>query len=114
MDGAWRTLHEMSSGFIASIPRYILAIVLVLIFYFIGRLVRSGMAKATGDTSHRKLSLALGRLAHGGIVVVGVLFAVAAAFPGFTPGNLVSALGVGGIAVGFAFKDIFENFFAGI
>jgi small-conductance mechanosensitive channel len=46
--------------------------------------------------------------------VVGTLVAVAAAFPGFTPGNLISALGIGGIAIGFAFKDIFENFLAGI
>jgi small-conductance mechanosensitive channel len=30
------------------------------------------------------------------------------------PTSLVSALGVGGIAIGFAFKDIFQNFLAGI
>jgi small conductance mechanosensitive channel len=30
------------------------------------------------------------------------------------PANLISALGITGIAIGFAFRDIFENFLAGI
>ena len=29
-------------------------------------------------------------------------------------GNLAGTLGVGGVAIGFAFKDIFQNFLAGI
>lgn len=115
MNDAWNTTHVMLRGFVASIPRFTLAVVLAIIFYYIGVLVRRGLARAaSGDSSHRTLNLALGRLAHGAIVVVGLLFAVAAAFPGFTPGNLVSALGIGGIAIGFAFKDIFENFLSGI
>jgi small-conductance mechanosensitive channel len=56
----------------------------------------------------------MGRIAQGIIIVVGTLVAAAVSFPGFSPGNVVSALGVGGIAIGFAFKDIFENFLAGI
>lgn len=115
MNEAWNTTHIMLRGFVASIPRIILAVFLAFFFYYLGRTVRRGMAKtANGDTSHRTLNVALGRLAHGGIAVVGLLFAIAAAFPGFTPGNLIGALGIGGIAVGFAFKDIFENFFSGI
>lgn len=35
-------------------------------------------------------------------------------FPSITPANLFSLLGVGGVAIGFAFKDIFQNFLAGI
>ncbi len=36
------------------------------------------------------------------------------AFPGLSLGNVVSALGLGSVAVGFAFQDIFNNFLAGI
>ena len=115
MNDAWTTAHLMLRGFVASIPRFVLAVLIVLFFYFAGRLVRHGMARAAHtDSSHRTLNVALGRLAHAGIVFIGVVFALAAAFPGFSAGNLVGALGVGGIAVGFAFKDIFENFFSGI
>lgn len=34
-------------------------------------------------------------------------------FPTITPGNTMTTLGLSSIAVGFAFKDIIENFFAG-
>jgi len=51
-----------------------------------------------------------------GIVVwiVGILIAATILFPSVTPAQLIGALGIGGIAIGLAFKDIFENFMAGI
>jgi len=48
------------------------------------------------------------------MIILGILVTVTIVLPGFTPASLVSALGVGGIAIGFAFKDIFQNFLAGI
>jgi small conductance mechanosensitive channel len=42
------------------------------------------------------------------------LVALSIIVPSFTAGRLIELLGVGGIAVGFAFRDIFENFLAGI
>ncbi|WP_299559173.1 mechanosensitive ion channel family protein [uncultured Sulfitobacter sp.] len=44
----------------------------------------------------------------------GTLIAVTIAFPTITPGRALTALGVGGVAIGFAFKDVFENFLAGV
>jgi small-conductance mechanosensitive channel len=115
MNDAWNTTHLMLRGFIASLPRFVVALVIGLFFYGLGQLVRRGMARAAnGDRSHRTLNVALGRIAQGAITTIGILFAVAAAFPGFNAANLVGALGIGGIAIGFAFKDVFENFLSGI
>jgi small conductance mechanosensitive channel len=112
---AWRTVHEMARDLSASLPRFIFALVIGLFFYFLSWLVKALVRRTTSaDSSNRTLRLAMGRVAQGVIIVVGTLVAVTAAFPGFTPANLVSALGIGGIAIGFAFKDIFENFLAGI
>ena len=36
------------------------------------------------------------------------------AIPGFTPAQLMSALGLGSVAIGFAFKDIFQNMLSGV
>ncbi|MDD1449823.1 mechanosensitive ion channel family protein [Sphingomonas sp. H160509] len=47
-------------------------------------------------------------------MLLGVLIAVTVAFPSVTPAKLFSVLGVGGVAIGFAFKDIFQNLVAGI
>jgi small-conductance mechanosensitive channel len=35
-------------------------------------------------------------------------------FPSFTPASLVQLLGISSVAIGFAFRDIFQNFLAGI
>ena len=43
--------------------------------------------------------------------IVGLLIAVVVAFPGMTPSKAVTVLGLGSVAIGFAFKDIFENSF---
>nr|WP_203565112.1 mechanosensitive ion channel family protein [Alteromonas genovensis] len=45
---------------------------------------------------------------------VGFLIAITIIFPSLTPAKLLTVLGLGSVAVGLAFKDIFENFFAGI
>ena len=116
MTDAWMTVDELAQTFVAAIPRFVLAIVLALFFYVVGRLVRALIEKGSHDDeiSRRTLRIALGRIAHGTIAIVGFLVSVTAAFPGFTPGNLIGTLGIGGVAIGFAFKDIFENFLAGI
>ncbi len=45
---------------------------------------------------------------------MGLLIAAMVVFPGLTPSKALGALGVASIAIGLAFKDIFENFFAGV
>ncbi|MGA6927001.1 MAG: mechanosensitive ion channel family protein, partial [Desulfosarcina sp.] len=45
---------------------------------------------------------------------LGILLSAMVVFPGLTPTKALSAMGIVSIAIGFAFKDIFENFFAGI
>ena len=116
MTEAWRTVDELADSFVAAIPRFALAVVLIAFFYVVGRLVRAAIERGAGDDeiSRRTLRMALGRIAHGTIAIVGLLVSITAAFPGFTPGNLIGTLGIGGVAIGFAFKDIFENFLAGI
>ncbi len=111
----WVTLQDLLDAFLAMLPRLVLALVLVSLFYLIGRGVRAAVRRAaTRHGGHRTLELAIGRLAQAAILLLGVLISVTAAFPSFTPGDLIGALGIGGVAIGFAFKDIFQNFLAGI
>ncbi|HZH97839.1 MAG TPA: mechanosensitive ion channel family protein, partial [Fimbriimonadaceae bacterium] len=62
----------------------------------------------------RGVGVVLGRLAQYAISVVGILIALSAALPTFRAGDIIQLLGIGGVAIGFAFKDIFQNFLAGI
>jgi small-conductance mechanosensitive channel len=112
---AWETIQRMLDGFMAALPRLVLALVVVTLFFLVAKGVRALVRRnASRRGEHRTLELAVGRLAQAGIILVGVLIAVTAAFPSFTPANLVSTLGIGGVAIGFAFKDIFQNFLAGL
>ncbi len=116
---AWTTTQRLSNSAVAAIPRFILAAVVLLIFVLIGRGIRSLVRRTAarvsrGGQEHHTLERALGRVAQGVVVIVGVLVATTAAFPSFTPANLVSTLGISGVAIGFAFKDIFQNFLAGL
>ena len=60
------------------------------------------------------LQLLLDQACRVSIWTIGILLACVIAFPGFELGDIVATLGVGSIAVGFAFQDIFKNFLAGI
>jgi small conductance mechanosensitive channel len=112
---AWATIQRLGNSFISMLPRFILAVLLAWAFTFVGRLARRLVERGAAQRrEQRTLQLALGRLVQAAIVVIGLLVAATAAFPTFTMGNLVGTLGVGGVAVGFAFKDIFQNFLAGI
>jgi small conductance mechanosensitive channel len=56
----------------------------------------------------------MGRLAQGVSVIVGLLVAMVIALPTFKPVQLVEFLGITGVAIGFAFRDVLQNFLAGI
>ncbi|MDF1501345.1 mechanosensitive ion channel family protein [Roseisolibacter sp. H3M3-2] len=115
LSAAWETVRRMLNGFAAALPRVVLGLVVVVLFFLVAKGVRALIRRnAQRRGEHRTLELAIGRLAQVAILVVGVLIAVTAAFPSFTPANLVSTLGIGGVAIGFAFKDIFQNFLAGL
>ncbi len=45
---------------------------------------------------------------------MGILIAATILFPSLTPGRIFTAIGLGSVAIGLAFKDVFENFLAGI
>ena len=42
------------------------------------------------------------------------MIALIVVMPGMTPASLIAGLGIGAVAIGFAFQDIFENFLAGV
>ena len=55
----------------------------------------------------------LSRIGYFIVIVIGFFIAVAVIFPGVTAGSLIAGLGIGSVALGFAFKDVLQNFFAG-
>lgn len=112
---AARALQAMGSGFMQRLPYVVVAVVVFALFVLLASMVRS-LAKRFAQQRGRRhnLGIVLGRLAYGAILFIGLLIALVVAIPGFTPGQLVSVLGLSSVAIGFAFRDILQNFLAGI
>ena len=111
---AWQQLMQMVRGTVQLIPNILIAIVVFVLFWFIAKFSRRIIKKVTRRKQSRNLGLVLARLSQGLIILVGAFIALAIVVPSFKPGDLVQLLGVSGVAVGFAFRDILQNFLAGI
>ena len=111
---AWETIQEMANNFIATLPNIGLGIIAFALFYLIAKWVRSGagrVAKTAGLSP--SAALVLGRLSRWATIFAGLLVALSIALPGFTTGQLIQLLGISSVAVGFAFRNVLENFLAG-
>ncbi|GJG89589.1 transporter [Gemmatimonadetes bacterium T265] len=111
----WETLRGMAAELLERVPYIVMGLAVLLIFYVAGRLVRRAAHEA-GERTRLDVRLAdvFGTLAVVLLTALGALVAAVIIFPSFTPGGLVQGLGVTSVAVGFAFKDILQNFFAGV
>ena len=105
----------MIDGFTIMLPNIVLALIVFAIFFCFGREIKRVVRRITRHHRHaRNLGLVLGRLAQGIIVLVGLFVALSIVIPTFKAGDLVQLLGISGVAIGFAFRDILQNFLAGI
>lgn len=109
------TLGDIWKNFLDHTP-YLLAGVLVLILTWVVANIFSNLGHRLFDLRNIRRSLRdlIIRLTTIGIWIGGLLLAAMIWFPGLTPTTALGGLGIASIAVGFAFQDIFENFFAGI
>lgn len=112
---AWDLIQLSIAQFIFNLPGLIVA---AIVFYAIYRSARpiSELVRKALLRAHRSQSviLLLTRLTRWSVIVAGFLIAAVIVLPGFNPEELISVLGVGSVAIGFAFRDIFENFLAGM
>lgn len=114
---AWQKIQGMINGFIALLPSLVIAVALFGLMYFLGRYVRIAvrrLVERSDSARPHNLALVLGRIAQWVIVLTGLLIALSIVVPSFQPGDLITLLGVSSVAIGFAFRDVFQNFLSGI
>ena len=114
LSAATEKITSMVQGAVALLPNIVIGVVVFILFWITGRIIRSFVRKQTRDRDTRNVGLVFGRLIQGGLVILGFLIAATIIFPSFNPADALAALGIGGVAIGFAFKDILQNFLAGI
>ncbi|WOE30979.1 MULTISPECIES: mechanosensitive ion channel family protein [unclassified Acinetobacter] len=113
---AYAAIDHIINSFWERLPYFCIALVVFGIFYLLSKLFKFFVRKTLTERSYSKqnLILVLNRVGSSAIIFFGFLIAMVISIPGFTPGQLMGALGVGSVAVGFAFKDIFQNLLSGI
>lgn len=113
---AYTTIDKIIDSFWHRIPYVIIALIVLVLFWLLSKLFKLFIVKTLSNRSYTRqnLVLVLNRVGSTFIIFIGILIALVIAVPGFTPGQLLSALGVSSIAIGFAFKDIFQNMLSGI
>jgi small conductance mechanosensitive channel len=116
--GAWDIVVEsllgMWADLLARLPLIVAGIIVLLITWGLTRVIDRTIRFSLRRTHlRRSLRELLRQLVYITVWVVGLLTAAVVVFPGMTPAKVLTVLGLSSIAVGFAFKDIVENFFAG-
>jgi small conductance mechanosensitive channel len=109
------SILAMVNGLLAALPNLVIGVAVFVVFFMAGRWVRT-LVRQLAEQSGLMVNagIVFARLAQWLMILAGTLVALSIIVPSFTAGRLIELLGVGGIAVGFAFRDIFENFLAGI
>ncbi|ANU08318.1 mechanosensitive ion channel family protein [Paraurantiacibacter namhicola] len=108
-------LQGMAAGFVAALPNIAIAIVVLILTWLVARFAVKIADMLIGKTSLRpSLRNLIETMVKLFIWLLGIMLALIVAIPGFTPAGLIAGLGIGALAIGFAFQDIFENFMAGV
>jgi small-conductance mechanosensitive channel len=113
---AYTTIDKIMDSFWERVPYICIALVVFIIFWLLTKLFKLFIRKTLENRTYTRqnLVLVLNRVGSTFIIFFGFLIALVIAIPGFTPSQLIGALGIGSVAIGFAFKDIFQNLLSGI
>ena len=108
-------LLEMWKGFLQAIPSLTMSIIIIIVTAIIAKFAVRGVDRIIGKTELRpSLRNLIETLVKLGVWLVGLGLAAVIAMPSLTLSGLIAGLGIGAVAIGFAFQDIFENFLAGV
>jgi small-conductance mechanosensitive channel len=112
---AWKSGSRIIEFIISLLPNIILSLIILVLFLFLASAAKSLVGRFTRRHGRRQnLGLLLGQLARVTVAIFGFLVALSAVAPSFHASDLIKMLGVGSVAIGFAFQNILQNFLAGI
>jgi len=101
-------------GFVSTLPNIAVAVVVFIIFLIISVFVKKTIVKTATSRGRSNLGEVMGGFLRAGLILLGGLIAATIVVPTLNPGDLVAGLGVSSVAIGFAFKDILQNWLAGL
>lgn len=107
-------LDTWLDGFIKNIPNILVAILVFIAFIYIARFFGRTVKKLLKKRGRDNFGEILGSFTKWVLLIVGVMLSLTIMSPNLSPADLIAGLGVSSVAIGFAFKDILQNWLAGI
>ena len=108
-------VQAMATGFVAALPSIAISLLVLLVTWILARFAAKIADMLVGRTEIRpSLKSLIDTLVKLAIWLIGIMIAAIVVMPTLTPASLIAGLGIGAVAIGFAFQDIFENFLAGV
>ncbi|QZD88459.1 mechanosensitive ion channel family protein [Qipengyuania psychrotolerans] len=105
----------MGTSFVETMPSLAIAIFIMLVTWIVARFGVKISDAIVGRTEIRSsLKNLIDTIVKLAIWLTGLFIAAVVVIPTLTPASLLAGLGIGAVAIGFAFQDIFENFLAGV
>lgn len=101
-------------GLFRLIPNIAVALVVMALFVGVGMAVSWALHRAARSRGRADLGAVTGSLLKWALWITGGMLALTIITPSIKPGDLIAGLGIGSVAIGFAFKDILQNMLAGI
>jgi hypothetical protein len=90
---AFSRAQTVVSGLVAAIPSILVALIVFGAFFVLAAVVKGVVARLTEARlhAHRNAGVAVGRLAQGVVLFVGLLVSLSVALPTFRPGDAVQS-----------------------
>jgi len=107
-------LHVWANDFFLQVPNIVAATLFLLLAWGLARVAAWGVRKLLSRRERIDLGDLLASIAFGVIMLLALMVAAAIVFPSVKPADILATLGIGSVAIGFAFKDILQNLFAGL
>ena len=96
------------------LPNIVIGLIVMAMFYFGAWLAERAVTRIFHARQQFDLASLLGGFVRWGLTGFGFLVAATIIFPSVKPSDVLATLGIGSVAIGFAFKDILQNWFAGL
>lgn len=109
----WQTLDDWSENFIRLIPNLVAAFIAAILFLLLAWGAATAVRHLVARGGRHDLSHMLGSFVYWATVLFGFLVVITIALPSMKAGDIFASLGIGSVALGFAFKDLLQNWIAG-
>lgn len=111
---AFDTVRSWGIGFYGVLPNIIVGFAFLVIFTILSYAISRFIRRYFERKSRIDLGNILGDLGFWAFVILGALISLTIIMPSLRPADLLASLGIGSIAAGFAFKEILQNWLAGL